>query len=111
MIKTTRRRENLPERYHDYDRDPFCITQYRDGKRPDLKWMARSKLFGKWKRRFFKSEREAKTYVQLKRIELHNQGKEGISFPCELRVLAQQANDLLKPFGKTILDAAEFFAK
>ena len=62
MKKTARQRRNLPEHYHDYDKDPFCITEYRDAKRPGLKWIVRSRLFGKWKRTFFKTEREALKY-------------------------------------------------
>ena len=69
----------------------------------------RSKLFGNWERKFFKSEREAKTYVEIKRIELHNQGKEGASFPAELRVMAQRCADKLNPFGATIDDATKFY--
>jgi integrase/recombinase XerD len=98
-------------KYHDYDKDPFCITEYRDKNRPALKSMVRSKLFGKWERKFFGTEREAKTYVDLKRIELHNDGKEGAMFPAELRVMAHRADEQLKPFGKTISDAVDHFLK
>ena len=111
MTKTAQRRKNLPAHYHDYNKDPFCITPYRADKCPDLKWMVRSKLSGKWERRFFKAEREAKTYVHMKRIELHNQGKEGISFPTELRVMAHRASEQLTPYGKTIDDAVQFYLK
>jgi integrase len=98
-------------KYHDYDKDPFCITDYRDKNRPALKFMVRSKLSGKWARKFFEREREAKTYVDLKRIELLNHGKEGVMFPSELRVMAQRADEKLKPFGKTISDAVDHFLK
>jgi len=87
---------------------PFRIKPY---KHPLLKFVVRDKLTGQWRRKFFKTEREAKTYVELKEIELHNQGKEGVMFPSELRVMAQRASQQLEPYGKTIDDAARFYLK
>jgi integrase len=103
------KKRRLPEHYHDYDKDPFCITQYRDRKRPDLKWAVRTKLNGKWERKFFKTKSEAETHVDIKRIELLNQGKEGVAFPTALRVMAQHCAEKLEPFGQTIGDATEFY--
>ncbi len=40
-----------------------------------------------------------------------NQGVEGASFSSDLRVLAQRAADILQPFKKTVLDAAEFYVR
>lgn len=96
-------------KYHDYDRDAFCISEYQDKNRPHLKFEVRCKVAGKWSRRFFKSEREAKTFVQLQRIQLHNEGAEGLTFPSDLRVMAQQAAKQLAEHGKTIMDAAEYY--
>jgi integrase len=87
---------------------PFRIKPYRHSR---LKFVVRDKLTGKWRRKFFKTEREAKTYVQLKEIELLNQGKEGVMFPTEIRVMAHAASQLLSPYGKTIEDAARFYLK
>ena len=86
----------------------FRIKRY---KHPRLKFVVRSNLTGKWKRRFFATKGEARTYVQLKEIELLNQGKEGANFPSALRVMAQRENDRLVPFGKTITDATDFYIK
>jgi integrase len=108
LMSETRR---LPKQYHDYDKDPFCITEYRDEKRPDLKWMVRSKLSGKWERRFFQTKGEATTHVGIKRIELINQGKEGVMFPSGLRVMAQLCAEKLHAFGKSIDDATDFYLK
>jgi integrase len=110
-IAKHKRPRKLPEHYHDYRKDPFCITEYQSKQRPDLKWMVRSKLTGKWKRNFFKTEREAKTFVELKRIELLNEGKHGVMFAADLRVMAQHGADELKPFGKTLSDAVDFYVK
>ena len=71
--------------------------------------MVRSKLSGKWKRRFFKTKGEAKTHVDIKRIELRNQGREGAMFPAALRVMAQRCAQKLEPFGKSIDDATDFY--
>jgi integrase len=106
-----RKKRRLPEQYHDYEKDPFCITHYRDRKRPDLKWAVRTKLNGKWERKFFTTKSEAETHVDIKRVELLNQGKEGMAFPTALRVMAQRCADKLNPFGATIDDATEFYMK
>jgi integrase len=74
------------------------------------KFVVRSKdSDGGWVRKFFESRGEAKTYADLKTIELMNQGREGLEFPSSLRVMAQQAHDQLSPYGKTIADAVAFF--
>jgi integrase len=89
-------------------KSPFRIKPY---KHPRLKFVVRSKITGKWHRKFFETKREAQTYVELKEIELLNQGKEGVLFPAELRVMAHRAKDRLEPHGKTIDDATEFYLK
>lgn len=86
----------------------FRIKPY---KHPRLKWVVRSKLSGKWKRKFFETEKTAKTYVELKEIELLNQGREGATFSTALRVMAQRENDRLEKFGKTITDATDFYIR
>ena len=68
-------------------------------------------MAGKWERRFFETLAEAKTYAAQKEIALLNQGTEGMKFPTELRVMAQRATEQLKPFGKTIAEAAQFYVK
>lgn len=84
----------------------FSIKPY---KHPRLKFVVRSKISGKWARKFFPTKSEAKTHVQLKEIELLNQGKEGAAFPTSLRVIAQHEAERLAVFGKTISDAADFY--
>jgi len=89
----------------------FRIKKYRDRNRPNLKFVVRSRLNGKWERRFFAREAEAKTYVVQKEIELLNQGTEGLAFPTELRVMAQRAANQLAEYNKTISDAADYYLK
>src|SRR5215470_9568919 len=86
----------------------FRIKPY---KHPRLKFVVRSNVTGKWERKFFTSEREAKTYAAQKEIELLNQGSEAMAFPTELRVMAQRAARQLAEYKKTISDAVEFYLK
>ncbi len=86
----------------------FRIKPY---KHPRLKFVVRSKITGKWQRKFFETKGKAQTYVDLKEIELHNNGREGVMFPAELRVMAERANRDLEPYGKTIADAVDHFLK
>jgi hypothetical protein len=75
-----------------------------------LKFVVSSHIESRRQRKFFATRKEAETYAEIKRIELLNQGVESSTFPTELRILAQRAANLLEPFGKTVLDAAEFYA-
>ncbi len=102
------RRSTAKKKYHSYNRDAFNIVPYQDAKRPHLKYVVECKVAGKRVRRFFKNEREAKSYVSLSRIRLHNQGAEGMLSPA-VRAMAQWAEEQLEPFGKTITDAVEYF--
>ena len=86
----------------------FQISRYAH---PRLKFVVSSHLEGRRQRKFFETKSEAETYVELKEVELLNQGVEGATFSTELRVLAQRAATILKPFGKTVLDAAKFYAQ
>lgn len=89
-------------------RRTFRITPYAH---EQLKFVVSAHLNGRRIRKFFKTKVEAETYVQTKEIELLNQGSEAALFPTELRILAQRADVILKPFGKSVLDAAEFYAR
>jgi hypothetical protein len=86
----------------------YRIKKY---KHPHLKYVVRSKISGKWERKFFETKAEAETYVEQKEIELLNQGKEGVQFPSWLRIQAQQAQQQLQPHGKSILDAVDFYVR
>jgi integrase len=86
----------------------YRIKKYKD---PRLKYVVRSKIRGKWERKFFQTKAEAETYAQQKEIELLNQGREGVQFPSWLRIRAQQGQERLESHGKTISDAVEFYVK
>jgi integrase len=89
----------------------FRIKKYKDSERPNLKFVVRSNVSGKWERRFFATEAEAKTYAAQKETELLNEGMEGVSFPPELRVMALRGARQLAEYKKTISDAVEFYRK
>lgn len=87
---------------------PFRIKPYAH---PRLKFVVRSNLTGKWVRKFFHTKSDAQTYVQLKEVELLNQGKEGALFPSSLRLMAQRESERLSKHGRTISDAADFYIR
>jgi integrase len=60
-------------------------------------------------RRFFRSREEAKTFMQLSKIQLLNHGVAALSIPDCLRVEALEVSELLRPYGKTLRDAAAFY--
>ena len=76
-----------------------------------LKYVVRSKISGKWERKFFETKTEAETYAQQKEIELLNQGREAVQFPSWLRIEARQGQERLQPHGKTISDAVDFYVQ
>ena len=86
-------------------------TGYRvkANKHPHLKWVVRGKEHGKWARKYFEKKGEADTYAQLKNTELLNLGQQGAELPIELRLMAMDCQRRLADFGKTILDAVNFY--
>jgi integrase len=85
------------------------VKSYSDANRPHLKFVVNYREAGKRKRRFFEAKEPAKTFAALKNIELQRDGSEHAEFPTALRVMAQNAVEQLKPFGKTISDAVTFY--
>jgi hypothetical protein len=67
------------------------------------------KVNGKRKRIFFKTEKEAEAELKKRSKQLHKEGEGGSSISAEVRILAAKCETLLKPYGKTILDAAQFY--
>ena len=69
------------------------------------KFVVRGRLNGKYARKYFTTKHEAKTWAEIKNIEIRNQGKEHVEFPTALRMQAQAAIDLLTPHNVSLLDA------
>lgn len=90
-------------------KNPFCVRHYRDRNRPKLKFVVNFKEAGKRRREFFEKKNEAETFVEQKRVAFANHGREGLEFPSWLRVMAQECDELLSPFKRTIRDATTHY--
>jgi hypothetical protein len=62
-------------------------------------------------RRYFRTEGEAKTYLQKKRVELLNQGTASLAITDSQRVDLLRAEELLAPYGVSVVYAAEYYVK
>ena len=62
-------------------------------------------------RRYFRSEGEAKTYLQKKRVELLNHGTASLAITDPQRVALLKAEELLAPYAKTVVEAAQFYVE
>jgi integrase len=92
----------------------FKIRPYRDPKRPHLKFVVNSTAVDAMGRKqrvrnFFETRAAAAGFAQKKTVELANGGLEAAQFPSALRVMALQADAMLKPYGKTIIDATRHY--
>ena len=87
----------------------ITARRYTDKKRPNLKFTVNFREVGKRRRKFFEAEAQAKSFAAFKNAELKRNGVEGAEFPTSLRVMAQNAVELLKPFGKTVTDAVQYY--
>jgi len=68
------------------------------------------KLGGGRNRRFFKDKAEAQTFMHLAKVQQENYGTAALSISDALRVEAIECAELLQPYGKTLRDAAKFYA-
>jgi len=91
-------------------RQKIKARKYSDSNRPHLKFVVNYREAGKRKRTFFETKEAANSFVAFKNAELKRNGIEHAEFPTAVRVMAQNAVELLKPFGKTIMDAAQYYA-
>jgi integrase len=85
------------------------IRRYSDGNRPNLKFVVNYRETGKRKRSFFETKDQAESFAAFKNAELKRNGIEGAEFPTAARVMAQNAIEQLKPFGRTIADAVQHY--
>jgi integrase len=85
------------------------VRRYSDSNRPYLKFVVNYREAGKRKRSFFETKEQAESFVAFKNAELKRNGVEGAEFPTALRVMAQNAVEALKPFGKTIADSVQHY--
>jgi integrase len=85
------------------------VRKYTDSNRPHLKFVVNYREAGKRKRTFFETKDQADSFTTFKNVELKRSGAEHAEFPTALRVMAQNAVEQLKPFGKTIADAVQHY--
>jgi len=85
------------------------VRKYTDAHRPNLKFVVNYREAGKRKRTFFETKEQAESFAAFKNAELKRNGIEHAEFPTMLRVMAQNAVEQLKPFGKTIADAVQHY--
>ena len=85
------------------------VRKYSDSNRPHLKFVVNYREAGKRKRTFFETKEQAASVAAFKNAELKHNGIEHSEFPTSIRVMAQNAVEQLKPFGKTIADAVQHY--
>jgi hypothetical protein len=85
------------------------VRKYYASKRPNLRFVVNYREVGKRKRSFFETKEQAESFAAFKNGELRRNGIEHAEFPTALRVMAQNAVEQLKPFGKTITDAVQHY--
>src|SRR6266853_3326287 len=76
---------------------------------PKYRFVVNFREAGKRKRSFFETRAQGNSFAAFKNAELKRNGVEGAEFPTWLRIMAQNAIEQLKPFGKDIADATDFF--
>jgi integrase len=72
-------------------------------------YLVDARINGKGRRFFFPSRRDADVKAQALRVERRNQGTAALYFPERLRVEAFECAEKLKPFGKSLRDAVNFY--
>jgi integrase len=85
------------------------VRPYRDPNRPNLKFVVGYREAGRRRRGFFETREQAESFAAFKNAELRQNGVEHAEFPAFLRVMAQEAVEQLRPFNKTIRDAAQHY--
>lgn len=85
------------------------VRPYRDVNRPHLRFVVNHREAGKRKRTFFETKEQAVSFAAFKNDELKRNGIFHAEFPERLRVMAQNAVERLRPFGKTIDDAVAHY--
>ena len=87
------------------------IRKYSDSNRPHLKFVVNHREGGKRKRTFFETKDQAESFAAFKNAELRRSGIAHAEFPTALRIMAQNAVEKLKPFGRTISDAVDITSR
>jgi integrase len=97
------------QQYWTMRRRKIRVRNYHDDQRPHLKFVVNYREAGKRKRKFFETKDAASSFATFKNDERQRNGIEHSEFPTAIRVMAQDAVERLKPFGKTITDAVQHY--
>lgn len=87
----------------------FRVKPYRSKAKPHLKAVVRFREGGKYAKRYFTSEREAKAFANARNAEVASQGLESLDMPGWLRCMALRCNNQLAEVGKTLDDATTHY--
>jgi integrase len=79
------------------------------GKRAYQYYIDGLKVNGKRQRLFFKDEKSATAKLKELTKKTRKEGEDALALSHDFRVLAAKCSERLKPFGKTIWDATEFY--
>lgn len=76
-----------------------------------LGWQVDARTKDGGERRTFPTKTEAETFAHLQRVKRQNEGDSAFALPAADRIDAETALGILKPHGRTLREAAEFFLK
>ncbi|MBV8330989.1 MAG: hypothetical protein JOZ61_11060, partial [Verrucomicrobia bacterium] len=79
------------------------------GKRAYQYYIDGLKVNGKRQRLFFNDEKSAKAKLKELAKKTRKEGEDALALSHDFRVLAARCSERLKPFGKTLWDATEFY--
>src|ERR1700722_5933681 len=78
---------------------------------PTAPYVVDYRVDGKRRRKYFATRAEAKQELERIRVVMRKEGEDGLPVPNAIRLQALEAQQLLAAFpGKTIVDAARFYA-
>ena len=67
------------------------------------------RINGKRVRKFFKTKKDATTWIDETKVKIANEGLSALTIGDDVRVMAVQCADQLRPYGKTLADATAFY--
>ena len=82
------------------------LVEHKNGAKA---WVVDARIHGKGERLFYKTKAEADTRSAQFRVTRKNEGHSAFSITEEQRIEAVKCADLLRPFGKTLMDSVEYF--
>jgi integrase len=88
------------------------VVPYHSRNRPKLKWTTVGYyIHGKRVRKFFETKQEAQTFIDQIKTLTENLGTSALQIDPRLHVMAIESSDRLAVYGKTIIDATDFYCR